>query len=269
MPLFKAKQTTPADTTARDHLASAPPGARAEVLAGACVLATTGLSVAKPKEFGSPVTSLQLAEVENLVQRLLYQDDDFAAAVARKIALNLSAIASYSRSRSTSKWVDTWLGANGVKQGEQSPVEIMNDQDDPDGSGQNLADLFWMTFRAVLLGQSDAPVEWRFYSSLYTDPERHGLSYSMVAWGALALARLLNTGELGRTVPGLGEDHRTIPRLTDPGWYPLPTKARKLPNGDALVKCYWDGARWTNRCRVWSNGRFHDAIHSPHDAPTD
>jgi hypothetical protein len=270
MGLFRSKQPEPADTTARDYLATAPPGARTEVLASACVLGATELRIAAPEQFGCLVTYQKLTEVDDLVQRLLYQDDDFAAAVARKIALDTFTFADSSRTKSVEKWIDKWLGANGVKQGDKTPIEVVGGQDDPDSAGQNLAGLFWMTFNAVVLGRTNAPeVYWRFYSSLYTDPERHGLSYSIIAWGAVALARLINTGELSRSVPVLGDEYRTIPRLTGSGWYPLPNKAQKLPNGDAPVKCYWDGARWTDRCRVWTNGRFQDATHSPHDPPID
>lgn len=264
MALFRSKPRDLADTTARDYLATAPPGARSEVLAGACVLGTMDLGVAAPERHGSLVTYAELAEVDHLVQGLLYQDDDFAAMVARKIAFNIRAAGAIS-----GRPAGEWLSANGVKLGEHEPLEVVDGQDDPDGTGQSLAGLFWMTFRAVALGQSDAGADWRFYASLYTDPERHGLNYSVIAWGALTTARLLNIGALSRSVFGYGDEFRTVPRLTGPGWYPHPSKAGRLPNGDAPVKCYWDGDRWTDRCRVWSNGRFRDITRSPHAPPMD
>jgi hypothetical protein len=269
MGLFRSSQPEPEDNTARDYFATAPPGTRTEVLASACVLGATKLEVAASERFGCLVNYQKLTEVDDLVQRLLYQDDDFAAAVARKVALDMFTFSQFSRTDSV-EWIDRWLGANGVKQGSKTPIEVVGGQDDPESAGQNLAGLFWMTFNAVVQGQSKAPeVYWRFYSSLYTDPERHRLNYWIIAWGAVALARLINVGELSRSIPVLADEYRTIPVLTRPGLYPLPNKAQKLPDGDALVKCYWDGTRWTDRCQVWTNGRFRDTTHSPHDPPID
>lgn len=89
------------------------------------------------------------------------------------------------------------------------------------------------------------------------------------AASSLALARLWNSSRLAPDIPTFRAEYRDIPRLNGAGWYPHPSKARRLPNGNAEVRCHWDGARWTDRCQIWSEGRWTDVVWSPHAPPAD
>lgn len=259
-----------AERVARDYLAVAPPGARTENLASACILQTCALEVGAAHKMGAPLPYAELAEAERLAEHLLLQDTDIAASVARKIVFNISAMASLSRTETTiGGWYDQVLGANGIVDGTSASLEMAHGLHDPDGTAISAANIFWMTLRAVGLGPSRAAKgEWAFYSSLYTDPERASLAYTVIAWGSVAVARLINSGGVDRSKePILGDRYRFVPPMTKPGWYPHPRKAGRLPDGDAQFKCFWDGNRWTDRVRLQQSGRWVEQIVSLRSAP--
>jgi hypothetical protein len=270
MGLFGSKPKEPVDDTAKRYLATAPPGARTEVLTSACFLQATRLQVAAADRRGSVVPHSELAPVDELVRATLRQDRAMVPHVARKTVLNLSVMGEAASCATFADWMVMLRGTNGVRTGSDVPLELVPGQSDPDGTGLSLAQVFDMTFRAVALGRQRATSgEWGFYSSLYTDPAQEHLAVSVIAWGSVAVARLIVAGALDRRVfPTLGDAYGSVPPLTAPGWYPHPKKSGRLPSGDAQFKCFWDGSDWTDRVRLW-NGRSYDDATVPHRAAPD
>lgn len=272
-------RTTPEETTSREYLALAPPGSRAEVLGASCTLQTAEMDVAQPNCFGQAATIEVLDPVSQLVRRIMRQDRDLSAGIARKAITHFEAVVGAALPGDFSANMALALRAVGLRDAPEAKFDFdlidgaatLSDED-RDGTTA-IAGMAMMVLRAYFFakdGDHDS-AEWRFYSTLFTgapDIDAESLAYDITAWVSLALARLLAGGHLTKRLPFFEPAYREAPVMHRPGWYPNPTKIGGIVQGDAAFQRYWD-QQWTDNVRIrdgrgWKTGRV-----SLHDPPVD
>jgi hypothetical protein len=274
MPLFASKQSD--DETSRRYLASAPPGARTEVLTAACTQQIRELPVAAAAQFGKAVTVAGLEPASRLVRKIMHQDRDLSAFIARKIMMHFKAIAtSYMPGT-----LEENIAAFGSAMGFTSPTEprpdlvaqareILSPEEVEQASA--LAAISFAILRAVIVG-GEAGDEYRLYVKLYTgDPDMdvEAVAYDVIAWTAIAVGRLMNRDLISPEFPMMAPKFRDVPAMDKPGWYPNPPKIGGMVNGDAVFQRFWDGAAWTDQVRMRDGRRWVTGSVSLHDEPAD
>lgn len=268
------KRVEPVDEALRCYIASAPREvARADLLAMACISQVSRLPEAAADRISTLVTLECLEPAVRVARQVLYQDDAIAALVMRKMAVLVRQFSEWSGAQTADDWFREVFNANGLDDSQQNFV-LRPVCDDPTGEAVDTAERFRLVFVAVSAGHAASPADaWTWYSSLYTDPGLYVMNYRLIAWAALALARLRNAGALWRVDhDSVDERLATVPAMQEAGWYPLPQKSLDrilMPNGDVSLKCYWDGAEWTERCIAWKDGRWVTWSWSGRHAPRD
>lgn len=114
--------------------------------------------------------------------------------------------------------------------------------------------------------------EYRFYVELYTGaPGRdvESIAYEIIAWEAIAVGRLMNTGRIRSGMVTMGPAYQTVPAMEVAGWYPNPQKLGGIIDGDAVLQRYWDGTNWTSKMRKRDGRRWIEGKVSLHDPPVD
>lgn len=275
MPLF-ARTKEHIDDTSRRYLASAPPGARTEVLTAASTYQVQQLPVARADRFGAPVTVADIAPAVEVVRRNLLQDRDLTGPIARKAMQHLHVIVTDFMSESVGENLDTFLGAIGLEAtGGLAIVGGLRDAlpaHEVDAA-ESLANLSLAVFRSFSLGpKGTLPAEYRLYTELHTgapDKDVEELAYDIIGWVAIGLGRLFNTGRLRPGLPTADPSFRVVPQMEAAGWFPNPQRTGNIVDGDATIQRYWDGVGWTDKVRLREGKTWRTLTASLHAPPTD
>lgn len=272
MPLFGSRQSE--DETSRRYLASAPPGPRTEVLTSACTQHVRELPVAAAGQFGKAVTVAGIEPASGLVRKIMYQDRDLSAFVARKIMQHLKVIALDYMSGTLEEDIATFASAMGfVTPAEPDLVGQARDTLSAEEVKQAnaLASVSFSVLRAFTMGR-EAGAEYRLYVKLYTgapDMDAEAVAYDVIAWTAIAIGRLMNRDLVRPGFPMMAPNFRNVPAMDKPGWYPNPPKLGGIVNGDAVFQRFWDGTAWTDQVRIRQGRGWTTGSVSLHDEPTD
>lgn len=274
MPLFRPRKSD--DETSRRYLASAPPGPRTDVLASACTQQIRELPVAGADQFGKAVTVAGIEPASGLVRKIMYQDRDLSAFIARKIMTHFKAAASSFMAGSLEENVGAFASAMGFTTPTDSQPALvaqarhgLSPEDAKEANA--LATISFSVLRAVTVG-SDAGAEYRLYVKLYTgspDMDAEAVAYDAIAWTAIALGRLANRNLIRPEFPMMAPNFRDVPAMERPGWYPNPPKRGDIVNGDAVFQRFWDGIAWTDQVRIRQGGHWTTGCVSLHDEPVD
>lgn len=274
MPLFASKQSD--DETSRRYLASAPPGPRTEVLASACTQQIRELSVAAAGQFGKAVTVAGIEPASSLVRKIMHQDRDLSAFIARKIMQHLKVITLDYMSGTLEENLAAFASAMGFTTPTEPPPGLVAQARDtlsPEEVKQAnaLATISFSVLRAFILGR-EAADEYRLYVKLYTgapDMDVEAVAYDVIAWTAISVGRLMNRNLIRPDFPMMTPNFRDVPAMDKPGWYPNPAKLGGIVNGDAVFQRFWDGAAWTDQVRMRQGRRWAIGSSSLHDEPVD
>ena len=274
IPLFASRQSD--DETSKLYLASAPPGPRTEVLTSACTQQIRELPVAAADQFGKAVTVAGIEPASSLVRKIMHQDRDLSAFIARKIMVHLKAVALSYMAGSLEENMTAFESAMGFTtpaesqpiltaqaRGTCSPEEVKE--------ANALAVISFSILRAVIVGK-EAESEYRLYVKLYTgapDMDAEDVAYDVVAWTAIAIGRLANRNLITPGFPMMAPTFRDVPVMNKAGWYPNPAKIGGIVNGDAVLQRFWDGIAWTDRVRIRQGKRWTTGTDSLHDEPID
>ena len=236
MPLFGPRQSD--DETSRRYLASAPPGARTEVLTSACTQQIRELPVAAAGQSGKAVTAAGIEPASGLVRKIMYQDRDLSAFIARKIMVHFKAMALGYMPGDLEENIAAFASAMGFStptEPQPGLVAQARDSLSPEDEQQAnaLATLSFSVLRAVIVG-SEAGAEYRLYVKLYTgapDMAAEVVAYDVIAWTAIALGRLANRNLIRPGFPMMAPNFRYVPAMEKPGWYPNPTNSTPRTSG--------------------------------------
>lgn len=274
MPLFASRQSD--DETSRRYLASAPPGPRTEVLASACTQQVRELPVAAANQFGKAVTLAGIEPASSLVRKIMHQDRDLSAFIARKIMVHFKVMASSYMAGTLEENIAAFALAMGFSPpAEPRPgltAQARGTLSPEDAQQANaFSTISFSVLRAVIVG-SEAEAEYRLYVKLYTgapDMEAEVVAYDVIAWTAIALGRLLNRNLIRPGFPMMAPHFRYVPAMDRPGWYPNPAKLGGIVNGDAVFQRFWDGIAWTDQVRMRQGRNWATGHNSLHDEPID
>ena len=274
MPIFGSRQTN--DETSARYLASAPPGPRTEVLTSACTQQIRELPVAAADHFGKAVTVAGIEPASGLVRRIMHQDRDLSAFIARKIMQHFKVIASDYMSGDLAENIAAFAAAMGFTTPAGTQPELVAEAQttlSPDEVEQAnaLAMISFSVLRAFIVGR-EAAAEYRLYVKLYTgDPnmDAEATAYDVIAWAAIAMGRLMNRNLIRPGFPLMTSNYRNVPIMSKSGWYPNPTKLGGIVNGDAVLQRFWDGIAWTDQVRMRQGSRWVTGSGSLHDEPID
>lgn len=274
MSLFASRQSE--DETSRRYLASAPPGPRTEVLTSACTQQIRELPVAAAGQFGKAVTVAGIEPASGLVRKIMHQDRDLSAFIARKIMVHFKAMALGFMSGTLEENIAAFALAMGFTTPAEPPPGLVaqaRDMLSPEEVKQAnaLAVISFSVLRAVIVG-SEAGDEYRLYVKLYTgapNMDVEAVAYDVIAWTATAVGRLMNRNLIRPGFPMMTPDFRDVPTMDKPGWYPNPAKLGGIVNGDALLQRFWDGTAWTDQVRMREGRRWATGSDSLHDEPID
>lgn len=272
MPLFGSRQSD--EETSRRYLASAPPGPRTEVLTSACTQHIRELPVAAAGQFGKAVTAAGIEPASGLVRKIMHQDRDLNAFIARKIMQHFKVIALNFMSGTLEENIATFESSMGfTTSAEPELVAQARDTLSPEEVKQvnALAVISFSVLRAFILGR-EAEAQYRFYAKLYTgapDMDVESVAYDIIAWTAIAVGRLMNRNLIRPGFPMMTPDFRNVPAMDKPGWYPNPTKLGGIVNGDAVFQRFWDGTAWTDQVRMREGRRWVTGSNSLHGEPID
>jgi hypothetical protein len=277
---FKRTAEPQEEPTSREYLRIAPPGPRTSTLAASCVVQTRETPLSSAARFGELVTVGALEPISQLVRRIMFQDRDLSAWIARKSIVQLkSVLGSPGMSGDLAADLDAAFAGVGLQAPSGGAVHIdpdsrtgLSDADADGATGLGAAAIgLLVTLTASSAAERRASASWSVYEDLYTGAsgkDVEALGYDITAWVSLVLARMLNAGRLADDAPLFGPTYRQAPVMMGPGWYPNPGKVGGIVDGDAALQRFWDGA-WTDRVRIHKDRGWTLATVSLHDPPTD
>lgn len=232
--------------------------------------------MAAADQFGKAVTLARIEPAARLVRKIMHQDRDLSAFIARKIMMHFNAIALSYMTGTLEENIAAFESAMGFsKTSEPLPSLTTRAQDtlspeDVQQANAFAAMSFWV-LRAVTVGPESGEA-YRLYVKLYTgapDMEAETVAYGVIAWTAIALGRLANRGLIRPGFPIWAPNYRNVPAMDKPGWYPNPAKLGGIVDGDALLQRFWDGNAWTDQARVRQGRGWVTVSDSLHDEPVD
>lgn len=268
------------ELTSRRYLAAAPPGPRMGLLSAACILQATSWPSAAPDRSGDLVGEEELGRATEQVRLLMTQDRDLSAAVTRRILIELHHALRGGGSNEDmfagERSIDLLLlalhrvGLEASGHPERGDVRVAVWADNP-ASGKDAAAAVRVGGQAlaVLFGilSIGSRRDRQLYVELYSgcnvvDVEM--LAYTITAWAAILMARLINTGVLAE----YKREYAKVVPLGPPGWYPNPTNTGPIVDGDAVFQRFWDG-QWSDQARIRRDGRWVEETRSLHIPPTE
>ena len=208
------------------------------------------------------------------MRKIMHQDRDLSAFIARKIMQHFKVIALNFMSGTLEENIATFESSMGfTASAEPELVAQVRDTLSPEEVKQAnaLAMLSFSVLRAFTLGR-EAGAQYRLYIKLYTgapDMDVETVAYDVIAWTAIAVGRLMNRNLIRPGFPMMAPNFRDVPAMDKPGWYPNPTKLGGIVNGDAAFQRLWDGTGWTDQVRMREGRRLVTGSNSLHDEPVD
>jgi hypothetical protein len=274
------KEADPDEERIRAYVVAGPPGSRKEWIMWSAVQRIAETRVAARELAGTVVSLAELAPASQIVRDVMSQDRDLTGKLVRKSIVNLKFLLSDGMRDAFPRSFEVAFAAMGLESPEGQGGVIFaagasGGLDDNDAQvAKNLGDLTIMFLQLLLAPAPERPREagWETYVDLQTGrtgEDGEALSYDLVAWIAVMICRLRNTGQIKSGLPFFEAHFRHIPRLTEAGWYPAPNRACELVDGIAPIQRYWDGARWTDRTRLRSGRDWHEHSLSLHAIPTE
>ncbi len=280
MGLFKS-QSAADDQTCRDYLAGAPPGPRTTALAASCVVQISETPLATSEQFGRLLTVAELLPASELVGKIMVQDRDLSAWIARKSVVQIKSIlgsslmsGDFARDFDTA-FASVGLEAPGGGEIRVAPRAVRPPQTDELQAGGAVG--LGLTFVGLLNvivaapGNRQTSSGWAAYEDLYTDARREDaetMGYDVTAWVSVLIGRLLNTGRISGEIPLFAEAYRRTPPMRDPGWYPNPGKTGEISDGIAQFQRFWDDG-WTERVRIRDGRKWKEHLLTLHAPPGD
>ena len=271
--------TDPETDRIRTYLADAPPGPRQEWLMWSAVQRIAQLPVASASSGGTAVTVADLAPASQIVRDVMEQDRELSAQMVRKAVVSLQHVFGGGMAGDFPESFDAGFATMGLDSPDRGGGVVFRGRagdgiaEDQSAASKSLAD-FVIMFMQISVSPADERSQqpgWSTYVDLHTRPpgvDFEALAYDLVARVAVLIGRLRNSGQLLDNVSVFfAPVWRRVPALTEAGWYPAPNRTAKLVNGVAPLQRYWDGAAWTDRVRVRSNGDWRTGSFPLHDPP--
>ena len=258
------------EETSRAYLRVAPRLQRKDLLAAAAINAIAALPASR-QGCGRPVaTGYGLDEATAVVRSVMHQDHALYAWVARSALVSLDALLD-AMEGSWDVNLDAAMRVVGLDPGPTIRPEERRGlsgevQENAVGLASYALSIFWVIAQPA--AESSQPRDRTIYDHLFssTAPATRETAYDAVAWTAIVIGRLRNSGRLPE-VAWFGAEFQRVPAMDRPGWYPNPYNRGDIVDGDATFQRIWDGNDWTDLIRNRDGSRWQEQDHSMHTPP--